>query len=54
MIWFKKPVSVKGTLLALLLPAGILLMALAWLVHGLLLDRMSRQFVETRLKDEVA
>lgn len=29
-------------------------MALAWLVHGLLLDRMSRQFVETRLKDEVA
>lgn len=51
---FKKPTSVKGTLLALLLPAGIGLMSLAWLVHGLLLDRMAREFVETRLKDEVA
>ncbi len=51
---FRKPASVKGTLLALLLPAGIGLMALAWLVHGLLLDRMAREFVETRLKDEVA
>lgn len=29
-------------------------MALAWLVHGLLLDRMAREFVESRLKDEVA
>ncbi|SNC65173.1 Signal transduction histidine kinase [Marinobacter sp. es.048] len=54
MTWFKKPVSVRGTLLALLLPAGIVLMGLAWLVHGLLLDRMSWEFVETRLKDEVA
>lgn len=51
---FNKPTSVKGTLLALLLPAGIGLMALAWVVHGLLLDRMSRDFVESRLKDEVA
>lgn len=51
---FSKPSSVKGTLLALLLPAGIGLMALAWVVHGLLLDRMSRDFVESRLKDEVA
>lgn len=54
MMGFRKPVSVKGTLLALLLPAGILLMALAWLVHGLLLDRMAGEFVETRLKDEAA
>lgn len=54
MTWFSKPASVRGTLLALLLPAGIVLMALAWLVHGLLLDRMAREFVETRLKDEVA
>lgn len=54
MPWLKKPTSVKGTLLALLLPAGIGLMALAWFVHGLLLDRMSREFVETRLKDDVA
>ena len=50
----KKPASVKGTLLALLLPAGIGLMGIAWLVHGLLLERMSREFVESRLKDEVA
>ncbi|WP_372987760.1 ATP-binding protein [Marinobacter sp.] len=54
MTLFKKPVSVKGTLLVLLLPAGIGLMVLAWLVHGLLLDRMAREFVESRLKDEVA
>jgi signal transduction histidine kinase len=54
MTLFRKPTSVKGTLLVLLLPAGIALMGLAWLVHGLLLDRMSREFVETRLKDEVA
>lgn len=51
---FKKPASVKRALLTLLLPAGIGLMALAWLVHGLLLDRMAREFVESRLKDEVA
>ncbi|MBD3641446.1 MAG: sensor histidine kinase [Marinobacter sp.] len=54
MTLFRKPVSVKGTLLILLLPAGIGLMALAWLVHGQLLDRMARDFVESRLKDEVA
>ncbi|KXS54480.1 ATP-binding protein [Marinobacter persicus] len=54
MTLFKKPASVKGTLLTLLLPAGILLMVLAWLVHGLLLDRMSRSFLESRLKDEAA
>lgn len=50
----RKPASVKGTLLALLLPSSICLMAVAWLVHGFLLDRMAREFVETRLKDEVA
>ncbi|WP_417567575.1 sensor histidine kinase [Marinobacter sp.] len=54
MTWFRKPASIKGALLVLLLPAGIALMAAAWLVHGLLLDRMAREFVETRLKDEVA
>jgi signal transduction histidine kinase len=54
MMPFSKPTSVKGTLLALLLPSGILLMAIAWLVHGFLLERMSRDFVESRLKDEVA
>lgn len=51
---FRKPSSVKGTLLALLLPSGIVLMGIAWLVHGLLLERMSREFLESRLKDEVA
>jgi signal transduction histidine kinase len=54
MTLFRKPVSIKGALLLLLLPAGIGLMAIAWLVHGLLLERMSREFVESRLKDEVA
>ena len=53
-MFHRKPASVKGTLLALLLPASIGLMVLAWLVHGLLLERMSREFVESRLKDEVA
>tara|TARA_R110001592_G_scaffold357215_1_gene660023 strand:+ start:1630 stop:2970 length:1341 start_codon:yes stop_codon:yes gene_type:complete len=54
MMLFKKPTSVKGTLLALLLPSGIALMATAWLVHGILLERMSWEFVESRLQDEVA
>ncbi|MFT6430152.1 MAG: hypothetical protein ACJATR_001248, partial [Halopseudomonas sp.] len=54
MMLFKKPTSVKGTLLALLLPSGIALMATAWLVHGILLERMSWDFVESRLQDEVA
>ncbi|MBZ2168088.1 MULTISPECIES: sensor histidine kinase [Marinobacter] len=54
MTLINRPASVKGTLLAVLLPAGIALMAVAWLIHGLLLDRMSRDFVESRLQDEVA
>lgn len=54
MMPFRKPDSVRGMLLAILLPAGIALMALAWLVHGSLLDRMSREFVEGRLQDEAA
>ncbi|MEX2473882.1 sensor histidine kinase [Marinobacter sp.] len=48
------PKSVRRTLLLLLLPASIALMGLAWFVHGLLLEQMSRDFVEGRLKDEVA
>lgn len=50
----RRPASVKGTLLILLLPAGIGLMAMAWFIHGALLERMSRDFLESRLKDEVA
>lgn len=46
--------SVRRTLLLLLLPAGVALMGLAWFIHGLLLEQMSRDFVEGRLKDEVA
>ena len=53
MTLFKKPTSVKGTLLLLLLPAGIGLMAIAWLIHGILLEKMSQDFVESRLKEEV-
>lgn len=49
-----RPRSVRGMLLILLLPAGIGLMALAWIIHGALLDRMSTDFVESRLQDEVA
>ncbi|ARB46522.1 histidine kinase [Alloalcanivorax xenomutans] len=49
-----RPRSVRGMLLILLLPAGIGLMALAWFIHGALLERMSTDFVESRLKDEVA
>ncbi|GGY60394.1 ATP-binding protein [Marinobacter zhanjiangensis] len=49
-----RPRSVRATLLLLLLPAGIALMALAWFIHGALLERMSRDFVESRLKDEAA
>ena len=46
--------SVRRALLLLLLPAGVALMGLAWFIHGLLLEQMSRDFVEGRLKDEVA
>jgi len=46
--------SVRRTLLQSLLPAGVVLMGLAWFIHGLLLEQMSRDFVEARLKDEVA
>lgn len=49
-----RPHSVRAMLLILLLPAGIGLMALAWIIHGALLERMSTDFVESRLKDEVA
>lgn len=52
MTLFRRPDSVKGMLLILLLPAGIALMALAWVIHGALLERMSREFVEGRLQDE--
>jgi len=54
MILFRKPISVKRALMTLLLPACISLMVTAWFIHGLLLERMSQEFLESRLKDEVA
>lgn len=45
--------SIRTTLFALLLPAAILLMLAAWLIHGALLDNMSRDFVKEQLKEEV-
>jgi len=54
MPWISRQSSIRKSLLALLLPAAIVLMTIAWLVHGLLLERMSRGFVEDRLQDEVA
>lgn len=54
MPWTNPRSSIRKSLLTLLLPAAIALMVAAWIVHGLLLDRMARGFVEDRLQDEVA
>lgn len=49
----ERPRSIRTTLLTWLLPAALVFMAVAWLVHGVLLERMSRSFVEDRLVHEV-
>lgn len=54
MPWIDTRSSIRKTLLTLLLPAAIALMLAAWMVHGLLLERMAQGFVEDRLQDEVA
>lgn len=54
MHWIDPRRSIRRSLLTLLLPAAIALMVAAWIVHGLLLERMARGFVEDRLQDEVA
>jgi signal transduction histidine kinase len=54
MLWTDSRRSIRSTLLVLLLPAAIILMTAAWLIHGLLLEKMARDFVESRLQDEVA
>ncbi len=54
MHWIDPRRSIRRSLLTLLLPAAIALMVAAWIVHGLLLERMAREFVEDRLQDEVA
>lgn len=50
--WLTHPRSIRTILLGLLLPAALLFMGAAWLVHGALLDRMARTFVEDRLVQE--
>ncbi len=54
MHWIDPRRSIRKSLLTLLLPAAIALMVAAWIVHGLLLERMARGFVEDRLQDEVS
>lgn len=54
MHWIDPRRSIRRSLLTLLLPAAIALMVAAWLVHGLLLERMAQGFVEERLQDEVS
>lgn len=46
--------SIQGMLFGLLLPAAAIFMGAAWIVHELLLQRMTDQFVEQRLRDEAA
>ena len=46
--------SIRATLLWVLVPAGSVFMVAAWVVHEVLLERMTRQFVEQRLRDEAA
>lgn len=54
MPWVDPRRSIRKSLLMLLLPAAIALMLAAWIVHGMLLERMARGFVEDRLQDEVS
>ncbi|SDW14433.1 ATP-binding protein [Marinobacter mobilis] len=44
--------SIRVTLFAWLLPAAVTVIILAWLVHGLLLEHMSRSFAKSRLLEE--
>ncbi|WP_404416745.1 ATP-binding protein [Marinospirillum sp.] len=52
MLRIKRPTSIRSTLLLLLLPFATFFMLLAWIIHGMLLDRMSRDFVQQRLTEE--
>jgi len=53
MPWIDLNRSIRRTLLIVLLPAAIALMGAAWVIHGALLERMARSFVEDRLREEV-
>ncbi|WP_165819225.1 ATP-binding protein [Tamilnaduibacter salinus] len=46
--------SIRAALLLLLLPLALAFMGVAWVVHGALLERMSRDFFEFRLEQESA
>ncbi|KAA8981961.1 sensor histidine kinase [Halospina sp. K52047b] len=52
MPWIDLNRSIRRTLLIVLLPAAIALMGAAWIIHGALLERMARSFVEDRLREE--
>ena len=54
MPWIDFNRSIRRTLLMVLLPAAIALMGAAWVIHGALLERMARSFVEDRLREEVS
>lgn len=44
--------SIRSALLLSLLPLALVFMGIAWVVHGALLERMSRDFFEFRLEQE--
>lgn len=46
--------SIRTTLLCWLLPFAALFMGVAWILHGVLLERMTRDFVKDRLYQEAA
>lgn len=48
----RKNMSIRATLLLWLLPLMAAFMLLAWFIHGVLLERMTRDFVHDRLHQE--
>ncbi|WP_148862190.1 sensor histidine kinase [Marinobacter fonticola] len=48
----KQNLSIRATLLLWLLPLMAAFMLLAWFIHGVLLERMTRDFVHDRLQQE--
>lgn len=53
MIWDNQQRSIRSILTSVLLLVGTGLMAVAWAVHGTLLDRMTESIVSNQLKSEV-
>ena len=48
----KRSLSIRATLLLWLLPLLVVFMLVAWFIHGALLERMTRDFVQDRLHQE--